>query len=120
MLIDATETEAAAMVLVRVDAELGRLRREDSHLHHLTTHAVELADRPKTPSDRRGHAISRVLYTWLRLEETDPEAVAQDIETLAALGRSEKWKAAVRTWAHIARTDPVMFHQFGTYTNFAA
>jgi hypothetical protein len=119
-MLDATKTDAADVVLAHVDVAIGRLRREDAHLHHILTHSVPLSDRPKTPSERRGHAISRVLYTWLRIEETDPEAVARDIETLAPLGRSEKWKTAVRTWAHIARTDPVMFHQFGTYTNFAA
>lgn len=119
-MIDGTNTDAADLVLAHVDVALGRLYREDKHLHHILTHSVPLSDRPKNAKDRRGHAIARVLYTWLRRETEDQEAMAKDIESLASLGRSERWKAAIRTWAHIARTDPDMFFQHATYANFAA
>lgn len=117
---DATMTDAADTVLMHVESKLGRLYREDPHLHHILTHSVPLAERPTNARERRGHAIARVLYTWLRRETEDPEAVAKDIETLAPLGRTERWKTAVRTWAHIARTDPELFHQHATYINYAA
>lgn len=119
-MMDATKTLTGLMISARVEVIIGRLMQEDSHLAHILTHAVDLSERPKNAKDRRGHAISRVLYTWLRIEHEDPEAVAKDIETLAALGRTDRWKTAIRTWAHIARTDPDMFHQYGTYTNYAA
>lgn len=105
-------------IRVRIDAILGRLYENDRQLHFLETHSELITDGPRTPTQRREHGISRVLYTWLRLEETHAEEAAQDIETLAQLGRSEKWKSAVRSWAHITRTDPVMFMQYATYTNF--
>jgi hypothetical protein len=119
-MIDATGTAAAELVAIHVEVAVGKLFREDRHLAHILTHAVELAKRPKNAKDRRGHGIARVLYTWLRREWEDPEAMAKDIESLAALGRTERWQAAVRTWAHIARTDPEMFHQHATYANYAA
>lgn len=119
-MIDATGTTAAELVAIHVEIAVGRLYREDRQLAHLLTHSVELAERPKNAKDRRGHAIARVLYTWLRREDEDPEAMAKDIESLASLGRTDRWKAAVRTWAHIARTDPGMFYQHATYANYAA
>lgn len=119
-MIDARNTVAAELVAIRVEIAVGKLYREDRQLAHILTHAVELADRPKNAKDRRGHAIARVLYTWLRREHEDPEAMAKDIESLASLGRTDRWKAAVRTWAYIARTDPELFAQHGTYANYAA
>jgi hypothetical protein len=119
-MMDATNTLSCLVIAKRVEVIIGRLMQEDSHLTHILTHAVELSEQPKNAKDRRGHAISRVLYTWLRIEHENPEAVAKDIETLAALGRTDRWQAAIRTWAHIARTDPDMFHQYATYTNYAA
>jgi hypothetical protein len=119
-MLNATATHAGQVIQLRVEISVARLYREDPHLCHLLTHHVPLSDRPTTPQQRREHGIARVLYTWLRIEESDPEAVAADIETLAALGRSEKWKNAIRTWAHIVRHEPDMFQQYGTYTNYAA
>jgi hypothetical protein len=119
-MIDARNTAAAELVAIRVEIAVGKLFREDRQLAYILTHAVELTDRPKNAKERRGHAIARVLYTWLRREHEDPEAMAKDIETLASLGRTDRWKAAVRTWAHIARTDPEMFQQHATYANYAA
>lgn len=119
-LIDATKTAAAVLVLMMVDVEIGRLRREDRHLTFLDTFSLPLGERPTNAVERRQEAISRVFYTWERREHEDREAVAQDIETLASLGRTERWKTAVRTWAHIAREDPQMFAQYSTYTNYAA
>lgn len=118
-MIDATKTTAAELVSIHVEIAIGRLYNQDRQLAHILTHSVELTERPKNAKDRRGHAIARVLYTWLRREWDDPEAMAKDIESLDALGRTDRWKAAVRTWAHIARTDPEMFHQHATYINYA-
>lgn len=118
-MIDGTGTAAAELCSIRVEIAIGKLFREDRHLAHILTHSVELADRPKNAKDRRGHAIARVLYTWLRRETEDQEAMAKDIESLDSLGRTDRWKAAVRTWAHIARTDPELFHQHATYINYA-
>lgn len=118
-MIDATGTEAAELVAIRVEIAVGKLFREDRQLAHILTHSVELTERPKNAKERRGHGIARVLYTWLRREWEDPEAMAKDIESLASLGRTDRWKSAVRTWAHIARTDPEMFQQHATYANYA-
>jgi hypothetical protein len=123
-LIDATKfygmpIPAADLISAHVEVAVGRLFREDRQLAHILTHSVELADRPKNAADRRGHGIARVLYTWLRREREDQEAMAKDIESLASLGRTDRWKGAVRTWAHIARTDPDMFQQQATYANYA-
>lgn len=120
MLINATKTVAADLISAHVEMAVGRLYREDRQLAHILTHSVPLADRPKNAKERREHGIARVLYTWLRIEHENPETVAQDIETLASLGRSDRWKSAIRTWAHIARTDPDLFSQHSTYTNYAA
>lgn len=111
--------EQIECLAIRIEVILGRLYREDSQLHHLLTHFCALTDRPTNAKARRAHAVARILYTWLRREADDPEAVANDIETLAPLGRSIRWQVAVKTWAHVARTDPVMFHQQSIYTNFA-
>jgi hypothetical protein len=105
---------------VRIDACLGRLWEADRQLHHLDTHTVLLTDRPVNARQRREHAVSRVLYTWLRREEENAEAAAADIETLLPLGRTDRWKNAVRTWAAITRTDPRMFLQHSIFTNYAA
>jgi len=119
-MIDATGIEAVELVAIRVEIAVGKLYREDSQLCHILTHSVLLSERPKNAKDRRGHAIARVLYTWLRRETEDQEAMAKDIESLASLGRTDRWQSAVRTWAHIARTDPEMFYQHATYANYAA
>lgn len=119
-LINATGTAACERIYIVVEMLLGRLYREDSHLHHILTHAVNLSERPTNARQRREHGISRVLYTWLRREYDDLSAMAADIETLAKLGRTERWQTAIRTWAHIARTDPRMFQQYAIYTNYAA
>lgn len=105
---------------MRIDVILGRLRREDPQLHHLDTYAVPLTERPTNAKERRGDGIARVLYTWLRRDGIDWEDVAKDIESLASLGRTDRWKSAVKTWAHIARTDSDMFQQYATYANYAA
>lgn len=118
--INATDTDSCQRIAIRLEIELARLFKEDAQLFHILTHHVELADRPKNAAERRGHGIARVLYTWLRREHEDPLAMAEDIASLAALGRTERWKTAIRTWVHIAHTEPDMFHQYATYANFAA
>jgi hypothetical protein len=119
-IVDATGTAAAERIYLRVESVLGRLYREDSHLHHLNTYAVPLAERPKTAAERRSHAISRVLYTWLRLETGNNEKMVEDIESLTALGRTERWKDAIMTWAHITRVQPELFQQYAIFANYAA
>lgn len=119
-MIDGTGTLAAIRIHIELLAILSVFRDMDPQLHHLQTHSVAIAERPKNAKERRGHGIARVLYTWLRRETEDQEAMAKDIESLASFGRTERWQTAIRTWAHIARTDPQMFQQYGTYANYAA
>lgn len=118
-MIDGTQTKFAKLISIHVEIAIGRIHMEDKQLAYILTHSVDLAERPTNARDRRGHAIARVLYTWLRREWDDPEAMAKDIESLDSLGRTDRWKAAVRTWAHVARTDPDMFQQHATYINYA-
>ncbi len=117
---NATQTEICQSLATDLQIELMDIEQEDRHLYHLITNTVELADKPKNAKERREHGIARVLYTWLRREHEDPSAMLEDIASLAALGRTEKWKSAVRTWVHVAQTEPDMFFQQATYANFAA
>jgi hypothetical protein len=110
-------------IQVHVDSRLGRLHEMDRQLWFLTTHTMLLTDRPAeklAARVRREHAIAFVTYVWLRRETENPAAMVADIEALAALGRTERWKATVRTWALIAAVDPEMFMQYSTYTAYAA
>lgn len=119
-LCNATNVPAVGILTDIIAIQNAELYREDRQLHHLETGSVDLTDRPKNASERRQHAISRVLYTWLRRETDDVSAMMEDIASLAALGRTERWKTAVRTWVHVAQTEPDMFFQYATYTNYAA
>lgn len=52
----------------------------------------------------------------------DREQIASDIEGLLKLGRTEKWKTAVREWAHMVRTEKELnwaYYQWATFTGYA-
>lgn len=109
-------------IQLRIDAALGRMYEADRQLWFLATHATLLTDKPvaQNPRTRRENAVSRVTHIWLRRETENPEAMRSDIEALAVLGRTERWKTAIRTWALVALVDPDMFHQQSTYVHYAA
>lgn len=119
-MLNAANIPATLGIRVTVGYQNEMYRIHDRQLHHLVTNTVELADRPKTPTERRSHGIARVLYTWLRREREDVDAMVADILSLEKLGRSEKWKRVIRVWAEIAWKDPDMFFQHATYANFEA
>lgn len=88
-----------------------------------------MSDEPKTPPavQRRLDAVGALVDHFLgddwNGEVTDREAVATAIEALESLGRTDRWKAAIATWAKVVRTNENPTHaltQWAIFTNYKA
>jgi hypothetical protein len=82
-----------------------------------------------TPTERRIAAVDALVTRHLgspwsgAIGDDQREQVAAEIEQLAVLGRTERWKDAITTWAAVVRERQDATHaliQWAIFTNYAA
>lgn len=98
----------------------------------MDTLSSDLADAPRTPAERRAAAAAVVMVKWRRpVGEYTTDEVAEiikDIRAIARLGRTDRWRGAVETWAtvvYLEHFDPSggvdwALAQYGHYACMAA
>lgn len=85
---------------------------------------------PTTPTDRRMAAVGRIVNYWgwkyydfaATIPDADVVAIIGEIDELMKLGRTERWRKAVRQWQHMVNgnRDRWALLQGSVYMNHAA
>jgi hypothetical protein len=120
-MIDATRTDAANTILMHVDMAITRIRCDNQQLAHVLTHHVSLNERPKNAADRRYAAIAIFVYKHL-LADNPVLDMVEDLSKMQGLGRTDRWKSAVRTWATVITGEADKnwaITQYAVFTNYA-
>ncbi len=115
--------EAIEWIADVVTIKVMRFRRENNQRGHVETHAVEIAERPTNAQSRRQHAISVFLYKWADNPEFNLSAACKDLDTMATLGRTPRWKASMTDWKNnltMSADKEYVITQYAIFANFAA
>ena len=129
---------AAAAPAAPVTAELFPADPEEAPVNDAPANDAPAAPEPPAPAPsayaRRCIALGMINALYfpaatgykLRLPAGGPAEMAENIEKLAALGRTARWQSAIATWAAQVRedagTDHLVwaFQQYGIYAGHAA
>lgn len=115
MIANALELEAAENIAIRVELAVGRevMRLEgmnglsNAYLTHTFTATFPIGDGPKTAQQRREAFLSVLQWKWANLPgmpekytKADRDAITAEIREGMSLGRTDRWKASMRTLAN--------------------
>jgi hypothetical protein len=125
-LANALATDASEILTIRVDMAYGRYLRttgDQTHFAQTLYTARPIAEAPQTAVDKRQHALSVFICKHVDYSVEFPEyneSMAADLDKMAALGRTARWRTAVKSLRHACKEDPNMIMQMITYANYAA